>query len=271
MRILGFVFLGVLLAVGGSLGSPSTVYAVSATDIKAFVEEQINQKVKKDGGVFKIKDINTGQEVALEFVSFRVTRRVPAHGYFASTTFRLKGEPEKFYGIDFWVKAQGEQLVLVDSQIHKYPKKLEGQWVMATVEPLPWWWALAQEHPGEVEEFKAWEIKAAMHAHIAEKVKEGGGVIKIKDDKTGEELKLEFVKIHDPVRKVTGEGYFACSDFRVAGEPEKLYDLDFWLKQEGDKLVITKTRIHKEPAKEGDQWVKKDRYGFDESKMVEIP
>ncbi|MFQ5960505.1 MAG: hypothetical protein ACE5MG_03845 [Candidatus Methylomirabilales bacterium] len=272
MRRLGFIFIGVLLAIGGSLGSPpSTAYAISAKDIKAFVKEQVDQKVKEGGGVFKIKDVNTGQEVALEFVNVRIVRRVPGHGYFADVVFRVQGEPEKFYDVDFWVKRQGDQLVLMDERIHKYPKKLEGNWVMATVEPLPWWWMLAQEHPGEVEEFKAWEIKAAIHTHINEKVKEGGGVIKIKDDKTGEELKLEFVRIHNPVRKVKGEGYFACSDFRVQGEPEKLYDLDFWLKQEGDKLVITKTRIHKEPAKEGTTWVKKPRYSFDESKMVEIP
>ncbi len=271
MKNLGVLFISVLLAVGGSLGSPLPAAAATAREVKAFVKAQIAQQVKEGGGVFKMKDINTGQEVALEFVNVRIVRKVAGHGYFVSTTFRVHEEPEKFYGIDFWVRSQGEQLVLVDAQIHKYPKLIDGEWVQASVSPLPWWWALAQEHPGEVEEFKAWEVKAAIHAHIAEKVKGEGGVLKVRDDKTGEELTLEFVKIHDPVRKVTGEGYFACTDFRVKGEPQKVYDLDFWLKDEGDKLVITKTRIHKEPAKEGNQWVKKPRYGFDETKMVEIP
>lgn len=267
----GVMVLGLLLTLGGALGSPPSAAAATAKEIKVFVQAQIDQKVKDEGGVFMIKDINTGQDVALEFVSFRIVRRVAGHGYFASTTFRVKGEPEKFYGIDFWVRDKGEQLILMDTQIHKYPKQIEGQWVQATVSPLPWWWAVAQEHPGKTAEFKAWEIKAAMHEHIAQKIKDGGGIYKLKDDKTGEELALEFVKIHDPVRKVEAEGYFACTDFRVVGAPEKLYDLDFWLKQEGDKLVITKTRVHKEPVKEGDQWVKKARYGFDEANMVEIP
>lgn len=271
MRKLGVLFIGVLLAVGGSLGSPPPAAAVSAKEVKAFVEAQIAQQVKESGGVFKIKDVNTGQEVTLEFVNVRIVRKVAGHGYFASTVFRVHEEPEKFYGIDFWVRSQGEQLVLVDARIHKYPKLIDGEWVQASVSPLPWWWALAQEHPGEVAEFKAWEIKAAMHEHIAQKIKEGGGVFKLKDDKTGEELTLDFVKIHDPVRKVEGEGYFACSDFRVKGEPQKVYDLDFWLKKEGDKLVITKTRVHKEPAQEGNRWVKKARYGFDEKKIIEIP
>ena len=271
MRRLGVMVLGIMLAVGGALGSPSRAAAVSAKEVKAFVQEQIDQKTKKDGGVFKLKDINTGQDVALEFVDLRIIRKVTGHGYFASTTFRVKGEPQKLYGVDFWVQPHGEKLVLMDTQIHRYPKKIGDEWVQATVSPLPWWWAVAQEHPGATAEFKAWEIKAAMHEHIAEKVKEGGGVFTLKDDKTGKELTLDFVKIHDPVRKVEGEGYFACTDFRVVGAPEQVYDLDFWLKQEGDKLVVTKTRVHKEPVKEGTQWVKKARYGFDESKIVEIP
>jgi hypothetical protein len=271
MRNLAVLLITALLAVGGSLGSPPPAAAVSAKEIKAFVKEQINQKTKEGGGVFKIKDINTGNEVALEFVKVRLVRKVTGHGYFADVDFRVQDEPEKFYDVDFWVKSQGDKLVIMDARIHKYPTKMEGEWVRRTVEPLPWWWMLAQEHPGKTVKFKAWEIKAAIHAHVAKKVKEGGGVIKVKDGKTGEDLTLEFVKIHNPVRKVTGEGYFACADFRVKGEPEKLYDLDFWLKDEGDKLVITKTRIHKEPAKEGSRWVKKDRYTFDEEKMVEVP
>jgi hypothetical protein len=271
MDRLGVMLLGVLMIVGGSLGSPPPAAAATSTEVKAFVQAHIDQQVKQGGGVFTTKDVNTGQDVLLEFVDIRVIRRVAGHGYFASTTFRVQGAPEKMYGIDFWVKPHGETLVLMDTQIHKYPKQVEGNWVQVTVSPLPWWWAVAQEHPGETAEFKAWEIKAAMHEHIAQKVKEGGGVFRLKDDQTGEELRLEFVRIHDPVRKVAGEGYFACSDFRVAGAPEKLYDLDFWLKQEGDKLVITKTRVHKEPVQEGSTWGKKPRYGFDEANIVEIP
>lgn len=271
MRNLEVLFISVLLVAGGPLGSPPLAAAATAREVKAFVKAQIAQQVKEGGGVFKIKDVNTGQEVNLEFVKVRIIRKVGGHGYFADVDFRVQGEPEKFYDVDFWVKSQGDKLVIMDARIHKYPMKMEGEWVRRTVEPLPWWWMLAQEHPGEIAEFKAWEVKAAIHAHIAQKVKGEGGILKVKDDKTGEDLTLEYVKIHDPVRKVTGEGYFACADFRVKGEPEKLYDLDFWLKKKGDGLVITKTRIHKEPAKEGNQWVKKDRYTFDEEKMVEIP
>jgi hypothetical protein len=89
MRNLGVLFTGVLLAVGGSLGSPPTMaYAITAKDIKAFVKEHVNQKIKESGGVFKIRDVNTGQEMALEFVKVRLVRKVPGHGYFADVDFR---------------------------------------------------------------------------------------------------------------------------------------------------------------------------------------
>ena len=109
-----------------------------------------------------------------------------------------------------------------------------------------------------------------MHEHITQMTREGGGVFKIKDEKTATDLALEFVTIHDPVTH-TKHGYFACTDFRVKGEPGKIYDLDFWLNEKDGMLIVTDTRIHKEPQKEGDKWVKKPRYSFDkDGKPVEF-
>lgn len=127
------------------------------------------------------------------------------------------------------------------------------------------------EQPSEkVEAFTAEQIKAAMSQYITAKTKEGGGVFKMHDDKTGQDLALEFVKIHDPVRKIEGKGYFACTDFRVQGEPQKVYDLDFWLNPQDNKLVVTKTTIHKEPKQVGDGWVKVPRYTFENDQPVEL-
>jgi hypothetical protein len=230
-------------------------------DIKATLEEVIAAKVKAGGGVYLFKDDRTGQVVPLEFVKIGVIRGIKGHGFIGSVDFRVQGEPEQFYSLDFWIKPEGGRLVLMDVRTHRYPKQEGDQWVQARVEPLPWWWAVAQEHPGETEEKKAWEIKAAIHEHIAQKIKEGGGVFRYRDEKTGQDLALEFVTIHDPVTR-TRAGYFACTDFRVQGDPRKLYDLDFWLDQKGDRLVVTQTRLHKEPVKEGDAWVKRPRYNF---------
>ncbi|HLC21022.1 MAG TPA: hypothetical protein VJM10_02790 [Candidatus Methylomirabilis sp.] len=251
-------------------GTSMAAQEFTTADVKAKIEEIIAAKVKEGGGVFKFRDEKTGEEVPLEFVTLRFIRGIKGHGYFGSVDFRVQGEPNKLYDIDFWVKPKDDQLVLVDIKTHRYPKREGNDWVQVRTDPLPWWWAVAQEHPGETEEKKGWEIKAAMHEHIVQKVEDGGGAFKYKDEKTGEALALEFVKIHDPVTK-TKQGYFACTDFRVKGEPAKLYDLDFWVNEKDGKLVVTDTRIHKEPQKEGGEWIKKPRYGFDkDGNPVEI-
>ncbi|MGH7404763.1 MAG: hypothetical protein ACREJA_02645 [Candidatus Methylomirabilales bacterium] len=271
MRSWGVLFIGVLVAVGTFLGPLAGAHAFTTDEIKAAIQEHIAQKVKEGGGVFKFKDEATGKDLALEFVKIRIVRKIEGHGYFADVDFRVQGEPERFYDIDFWVRPKGEKLTIVDARIHRYPKKEGNEWVQMTVSPLPWWWAVAQEHPGETADAKAWQVKAAIHTHIADKLKEGGGVYRLKDEKTGEELALEFVKIHDPVRRIKGQGYFACTDFRVQGQPERVYDIDLWLNEEKDKLAVTKVRIHKEPVKEGSEWGKKPRYTFEQDNPVEIP
>lgn len=127
----------------------------------------------------------------------------------------------------------------------------------------------SEEHPGEGESekqgsFGAVAIKVSMMGHIRSKTRAGNGTFRIEDPKTGEELALEFVKIHDPVRELPEKGvYFACTDFRVQGGPEgKRYDLDFWLKPKGNELEVVRTRIHKHPVKENGKWTKKARFTY---------
>lgn len=132
----------------------------------------------------------------------------------------------------------------------------------------------AEEHPGDehagskAPEVSAVQIKEAMKTHIEAKAQ--NGVFSINDQETGKDLKLRFVKIHDPVRKIEGKGYFACTDFEVIGEVGKLYDLDFWLNLKDGKLVVTETKIHKEPEQVGGVWQKKERYTFVNDNPVEI-
>jgi len=114
------------------------------------------------------------------------------------------------------------------------------------------------------------DIKAAMQAHIAATVDESG-VFHLRDDRTGEMLALRFVKIHDPVRKIDGSTYFACTDFAVDGQPDKLYDVDFWLHPEGELLAVHDTKVHKEPRKSllyG--WYKYPRYTFVNDRVVTL-
>ena len=116
-------------------------------------------------------------------------------------------------------------------------------------------WACGLVAPVRAEEtprkFYAEDIKAAMMAHIAARA-DANGVFHLRDEKTGEELALKFVTIHDPVRVIDRNTYFACTDFAVAGAPEKLYDLDFWMKS----LLYG--------------WYKHPRYTFVKDRVVEL-
>lgn len=112
------------------------------------------------------------------------------------------------------------------------------------------------------------DIKAAMQEHIAARV-DAEGIFHLRDDRTGEMLALRFVKIHDPVRRIDENTYFACTDFHVVGAPDKLYDLDFWLRPQAERLQVYDEKVHKEPRHSllyG--WYKHPRYTFVKDKVV---
>ena len=120
------------------------------------------------------------------------------------------------------------------------------------------------------QKFYVEDIKAAMAAHIAKRA-DANGVFRLKDERTGEVLQLKFVKIHDPVRQIDGNTYFACTDFAVVGQEKKLYDLDFWMNPVQGTLSVYEEKIHKEPRWSllyG--WYKQPRYTFVNDKVVAL-
>ncbi|MCG7975583.1 MAG: hypothetical protein AB2767_11170 [Candidatus Thiodiazotropha taylori] len=122
--------------------------------------------------------------------------------------------------------------------------------------------AVADESATESRKYYVEDIKSTMMQHIEDKVDENG-VFRLRDDKTGEVLTLRFVRIHDPVRQIGSDIYFACTDFHVVGEPDKLYDLDFWMNDKTGQLKIYQSKVHKEPRWSllyG--WYKQPRYTF---------
>ena len=106
------------------------------------------------------------------------------------------------------------------------------------------------------------DIKSTMRKYIESSI-DDEGVFHMEDDKTGEMLALKFVQIHDPVRQIGSDVYFACTDFHVVGDPDKLYDLDFWMNDKTGELGVFESKVHKEPRWSllyG--WYKQPRYTF---------
>lgn len=115
--------------------------------------------------------------------------------------------------------------------------------------------------------FYVQDIKAAVTRHIEGAV-DPQGVFLMRDDKTGETLPLKFVQVHDPVRQIGSDVYFACTDFHVLGKPEKLYDIDFWMREDTGELKVYESKVHKEPRWSlvyG--WYKQPRYTFVDDKI----
>lgn len=113
----------------------------------------------------------------------------------------------------------------------------------------------------------AQDIKAAMHQHL-DNVVDDDEIFRIVDGVTRELLTLRFVRIHDPVRQIGEDVYFACTDFHVDGIEDKLYDVDFWLRKVDGELKVFQTKIHKEPRHSllyG--WYKHPRYTFVNDKI----
>jgi len=120
----------------------------------------------------------------------------------------------------------------------------------------------ASEEQNSQTVFYSEDIKEAMSKHLVETVNQEG-IFDIYDEITEEDLELVFLQIHDPVRQIGEDVYFACTDFKVKNNEEKVYDIDFWLREENGYLKVFQTKIHKEPRNSliyG--WYKHPRYTF---------
>ncbi len=252
---------------------------VSKEDIFELVDNYV--KERSVNGVFIIRHPVTGKKVELVYIGPRsLYRRIHGYGYFIDVYFHEKGNKQKKYDIDFWIKKDGGKLVVVDVRVHKYPEKIAGEWFMTTVSPLPWWWKQSSgEHGGEPfarGDWRAWAVKAAINEYVAKKIKEEGA-FRIKDPVTGKTVSLELVAIHDPVRKFPKKGlYFACGDFRpIEGPGGRLYDIDIFLKNTGKdgslKLQVVDVKVHKVPVFKNGRWIKKALFYYKGEDIVELP
>jgi hypothetical protein len=121
------------------------------------------------------------------------------------------------------------------------------------------------EHPEKAEHTKSEKAKAvttadlekAIKARIEEKTKSDGGVFKVQDKVLNKTWDLTLVKVHtDKLTPLSADTYFACTDFKAKdGTP---VDVDFYLKDQGGKLVITDTTIHKVNGKPRFNYVEKN-------------
>jgi hypothetical protein len=242
-------------------------------EIQDFVKGVITQKAAANGGVFPFTDPVTGLELKLVFDKIDFVRTLHGYGFFPDVIFHAQDVPAKTYLIDFWVKPQGDKLVVFDERIYKAPRQEGTGWALQARQPIPWWWIPASEHPGQTEQARGWEVMSAVEEDIVKERAKDNGIFKIKDAKTGEDLKLEFVGTHQPVRRLQQDGrFFACTDFRKEGTKDQFYDVDFWVNEKNGKMTVDEVRLHKVPEKQADgSYIQVPRYNFDDLKFDVVP
>ncbi|HLH10895.1 MAG TPA: hypothetical protein VKV77_03325 [Methylovirgula sp.] len=242
----------------------------SSDDAQAYVDKLIKDEAAKNGGVYIFQDAVTDTSIPLIYDGVDFTRTLDGYGYFPDVNFHVKGDDQQKYLIDFWVAPLKGQLTVLESRIYEAPTKEGNSWTMEQRQPKPWWWIPASEHPGQTEQKRSWEVMSAIDAYIQTAAKDG--VLTLKDDKTGEEVPLRFIDVHQPVRRLKDNGrFFACTDFRKAGTKDQFYDIDFWIDTKSGKMSVSDVKVHKVPMLMNGSYVQMPRYHFDPKTFDIVP
>ena len=122
--------------------------------------------------------------------------------------------------------------------------------------------AFAQEHPEHPTDKKVAkkgytvdDLDKAIRAAIA--AKETNGIYQLKDGDKTWDLKLD--KVHrERLARIDETTYFACTDFQSSDN--HTVDIDFFMKDDGGKLVMTDATLHKVDGKPRYNWKEKDGY-----------
>jgi YHS domain-containing protein len=234
-----------------------------SNDAETVVKSHVEDQLAGNGGKFPLEDALTGDKLQLAFDGIDFTRTIDGYGFFPDVKFHDAKDPERKYVIDFWVVPQNGQLRIQETRIYQAPQQQEGKWVTATRQPIPWWWIPASEHPGHMAQKRSWEVMSAVEQNALQASLKDGGVFRLKDDKTGKTLDLQFVDTHQPIRQLDDNGhFFACTDFRAVGSKDQIYDVDFWVSEKDGKLSVEQVKVHKVPELKNGQWVQVESYSW---------
>ena len=230
-------------------------------DAETLVKGLIESTSKANNGVFPYEDPLNGAQLKLIYDGIDFTRTIDGYGFFPDVKFHDQSDANKRFLVDFWVAPANGVLAVQEVRIYKEPLQADGKWTLMARSPIPWWWIPASEHPGKMASKRGWEVMSAVEQGALAEQAKNNGIFKLKDDKTGKELNLQFIDTHQPIRQLDENGhYFACTDFRAVGTTDQIYDIDFWITDKDGKMTIEQARVHKVPELKDGQWVEVPRY-----------
>ena len=128
--------------------------------------------------------------------------------------------------------------------------------------------ALIQEHPEHPTDKKAAkpahsytmdELAKAITSDIQTVQKNNHGWFSIRDKKSGTTRKMKLDHVHrERLAQIDPKTYFACTDFKT--DDGHTVDVDFFMKDNGEKLVMNDATIHKVDGVARYNWKEKDGY-----------
>lgn len=113
------------------------------------------------------------------------------------------------------------------------------------------------EHPKSEKKVSTDDLDKAIRTHIEEKTKSSGGSFPVVDDVLKKTWELLLVRVHkDRLQSLADGTYFACVDFKASDGT--MVDVDFFLKEQGDRLAVIDTSVHKINGKARYNYQEKD-------------
>ena len=125
--------------------------------------------------------------------------------------------------------------------------------------------AYAQEHPEHPKNktapkqshaYTMDELETAITAEILT-VQKADGAYHMKDGDKTWSLTLDHVH-KERLSRIDAKTYFACTDFK--SDDNHVVDVDFFMKDDGEKLVLSDASLHKVDGKARYNWKEKDGY-----------
>ncbi len=114
-----------------------------------------------------------------------------------------------------------------------------------------------QEHPSR--SYSMDELEKAITAEIVTAQDKNDGWYQMKDTQTNQTLKMKLDHVHrERLSRLDPKTYFACTDFKT--DDAHTVDVDFFMKDDGEKLVMSDATIHKIDGKPRYNWQEKDGY-----------
>ena len=113
------------------------------------------------------------------------------------------------------------------------------------------------EHPKSANKLSTEDIDKAIRGHIEKTSAATNGSFMVMDDVMKKTWDLKLVRVHNDKLQALADGrYFACVDFKASDGT--MVDVDFFLKKDGDALVVGDTTVLKIVGKARYNYQEKD-------------